>query len=81
MGKSRLVAELCREAAAAGINVLAGSARVAKADAPLHLAVDLLADGLGVRMGDDPAVVRTALGIAARSMPGLDVEALVPAGS
>ncbi len=79
MGKSRLVAELCREATASGANVLAGSASPAPADRPGHVALDLLADGLGVAVGDDPAAIHAGLAIAAKSWPGVDLGALAAA--
>ena len=58
---------------------LPAAPRRGDADAPLHLAVDLLADGLGVGAGDDPAVTRTALRIAAKNLPDLDVEVVARA--
>lgn len=79
MGKSRLAAEVCRDASGAGVNVLAGAARAGRAGVRLQLGVDLLADGVGVGVGDDPTAIRAALRIAAQSWPPVDGEALVAA--
>ncbi|MCC6764533.1 MAG: AAA family ATPase [Deltaproteobacteria bacterium] len=79
MGKSRLVAELAREARAAGARVLAGAARPSHADDPLRLALDLLADGIGVAVGDDAATIAASLRAAARGWPPLDRDALAAA--
>ena len=73
MGKSRLVAEICREASAAGDAVVAGHALRSQADAPLHVAVDLLADRVGVGVGDDRATIRAKLATAAADFRGLDL--------
>jgi class 3 adenylate cyclase/predicted ATPase len=76
MGKSRLVGELCREASDAGAAVVSGGAVLAHADVPLHAVIDLLADRIGVGVGDDTATIRGKLADAAPDLPGIDLEGL-----
>jgi class 3 adenylate cyclase/predicted ATPase len=73
MGKSRLVAELCREASAGGDAVLVGGAVRTRATVPQHVAVDLLADRVGVGTGDDVDTIRAKLATGAADLPGIDL--------
>ena len=75
-GKSRLVTELCRDAAAAGLTVLAGRAMLAHRDAPLHVVADLVSDWAGIAVADDVPTVCRKLAETAAILPGFDAEGL-----
>ncbi len=72
MGKSRLVTEFGHESGDPSCAVVAGRATLARADAPLHLAVDLLADLVGVGAEDEHSTVRAKVDDAANDFRGLD---------
>src|SRR5207237_10728963 len=71
-GKSRLVTELCREAAADGVTVLAGRAVLAHREAGLHVRADLGSDWAGIGVADDAAAVRAKLAETSAAFPGFD---------
>src|SRR5262245_27174145 len=75
-GKSRLVTDLCREAAAGGVTVLAGRAVLAHQSAAMHVVADLVADWAGIGVADDAATIRRKLAETAAVLPGFDAGGL-----
>jgi class 3 adenylate cyclase/predicted ATPase len=75
-GKSRLVTEICTEAAARGVSVFAGHAVLAHRDAAFHVIGDLVADWAGIGIADGPEIMRAKLADTARDFPGFDAVGL-----
>lgn len=79
MGKSRLAGELVREARDAGARVLAAAANPARVDDALSVVLELLADAVGVTVGDDATSVAASLGTGAPDLQRDGLDALTRA--